>query len=193
MSFWHQHTSFPEVLSLTLETRSSSPQGYRDLGRGLGRAIEAYFPCAAEATSYCTAGTSAAGCQAALSACGTPSASAPSGFGLVAAGVEGQRAGLYFFGANGRQAAPWGNGSSTQCVAPPVARAGVLAAAGSAGACDGWFHQDLNALWCAGCPKPSKNPGAGAVVQAQLWYRDPGSTSNQTTSLSDALEFTVAP
>jgi hypothetical protein len=30
-------------------------------------------------------------------------------------------------------------------------------------------------------------------VQAQLWYRDPDSTSNQTTSLSNALEFAVAP
>ena len=36
-------------------------------------------------------------------------------------------------------------------------------------------------------------PGAGAVVQAQLWYRDPLNTSNQTTSLSDATEFVVAP
>ena len=35
--------------------------------------------------------------------------------------------------------------------------------------------------------------GAGTVVQAQLWYRDPQNTSNQTTSLSDAIEFTVAP
>ena len=40
-------------------------------------------------------------------------------------------------------------------------------------------------------PSPPKNPGAGAVVQAQLWYRDPLSTSNQTTSLSDAIEFVV--
>ena len=37
------------------------------------------------------------------------------------------------------------------------------------------------------------NPGAGAIVQAQLWYRDPVSTSNQTTSLSDAIEFCVSP
>jgi len=27
----------------------------------------------------------------------------------------------------------------------------------------------------------------------QLWFRDPQNTSNQTTSLSDALEFTMAP
>ena len=35
--------------------------------------------------------------------------------------------------------------------------------------------------------------GPGAVVQAQLWYRDPGSTSNQKTSLSDAIEPVLVP
>jgi hypothetical protein len=30
-------------------------------------------------------------------------------------------------------------------------------------------------------------------MQAQMWYRDPGSSSNQTSSMSDAIEFTVAP
>jgi hypothetical protein len=30
-------------------------------------------------------------------------------------------------------------------------------------------------------------------VEIQLWFRDPQSTSNQTTSLSDAGEFTMAP
>jgi hypothetical protein len=44
--------------------------------------------------------------------------------------------------------------------------------------------QDLNAIWCPTCPTPQQNPGAYATVQAL-------STSNQTTSLSDALQFTV--
>ena len=141
-------------------------------------------------TSYCTAGTSAAGCTAQLSATGAPSASAPSGFTLQASGVEGQKDGLFFFGTSGRQANPWGSGTSYQCVVPPVVRAGLLTGAGTLGQCDGAFAQDLNALWTA---KPNKNPGAGALVQAQLWYRDPQNTSNQTTSLSDALEFAVNP
>jgi len=29
------------------------------------------------------------------------------------------------------------------------------------------------------------------VVQAQLWHRDPGNTSSQTTALSDAIEFAI--
>jgi hypothetical protein len=143
--------------------------------------------------AYCTPGTSASGCQAQISAAGTPSASASSGFVLSATGVEGSKDGLFFFGTNGRQANPWGNGTSFQCVVPPVRRAGLLAGAGTTGQCDGAFSQDLNALWCPTCPKPLKNPGAGALVQAQLWYRDPFNTSNQTTSLSDAIEFCVAP
>jgi hypothetical protein len=143
--------------------------------------------------SYCTSGTSASGCNATLSAAGNASASAPSGFVLTASDVEGAKDGLVFFGTNGRQAKPWGSGTSYQCVVPPVSRAGLLIGSGTAGQCDGWFAQDLNALWCPTCPKSLKNPGAGAVVQAQLWYRDPWNTSNQTTSLSDALEFTVAP
>jgi choice-of-anchor B domain-containing protein len=149
-------------------------------------------PCGGT-VNYCTAGSSASGCQAAVSATGTPSASAFSGFTLDAANVEGAKDALFFFGSNGRQANAWGSGSSFQCVAPPVKRGGLLTGVGTAGACDGSFSQDLNALWCSVCPAPLKNPGAGAQVQAQLWYRDPFNTSNQTTSLSDAIEFTVAP
>ena len=140
--------------------------------------------------AYCTGGTSASGCTALLSTVGTPSATAASGFDLVATGVEGQKDGLFFFGANGRQANAWGNGTSFQCVVLPVKRAGLLAGSGTQGACDGSFVQDLNARWTA---QPAQNPGTGAVVQAQLWYRDPQSTSNQTTSLSDAVEFVTCP
>jgi hypothetical protein len=145
------------------------------------------------ATSYCTAGTSAGGCRALLSATGAPSASAASGFDLSAAGVEGQKDGLFFFGTSGRQANPWGNGSSFQCVVPPVSRTGLLPGTGTSGACDGTFARDLNALWCPACPQPAKNPGAGTTVQAQLWYRDPLNTSNRTTSLSDGAEFVLGP
>jgi hypothetical protein len=144
-------------------------------------------------STYCRAGTSASGCTAAIFASGLPSASAPSGFYLTATDVEGAKDGLFFFGTNGQQANPWGNGTSYQCVVPPVVRTPTMAGAGTIGLCDGSLALDLNALWCPICPKPAKNPGAGAVVQAQLWYRDPLSTSNQTTSLSDAIEFAVAP
>ena len=148
-------------------------------------------PCAtAETVSYCTAGTSASGCQAFIFTSGVPSATGTTGFHLNAGGVEGAKDGLFFTGTNGQQANVWGNGTSFQCVVPPVKRAGLLTASGNSGSCDGFFAQDLHARWVA---KPAQNPGAGAVMQAQLWYRDPMNTSNQTTSLSNAVEFTVAP
>jgi hypothetical protein len=146
-----------------------------------------------EPATYCTPGISAGGCQASLSATGRASATSTTGFVLDAAGVEGSKDGLFFFGSNGRQASAWGSGTSYQCVVPPLVRTPLLAGVGTTGACDGAFQLDLNALWCPGCPKSGKNPGAGAVVQAQLWYRDPQNTSNQTTSLSDAIEFNVCP
>ena len=144
-------------------------------------------------SSYCTAGTSASGCRAMLSPAGTPSATLPSGFVLTVGNMEGQKSGIFFYASNGRQANPWGNGTSFQCVTPPLRRAGLLPGSGTTGACDGSFSQDLNARWCPTCPKPQHNPGAGAIVQAQCWYRDPFSTSNVTSSLSDAIEFCVAP
>jgi len=142
------------------------------------------------AVSYCTAGTSASGCKALTFASGVPSATAASGFELYACGVEGNKDGLFFVGTNGRQANSWGNGTSYQCVVPPVKRAGLLTGTGTNGACDGFFSQDMTAHWTT---KPAQNPGAGTVAQAQFWYRDPTNTSNQTTSLSNAIEFTVAP
>ena len=113
-----------------------------------------------------------------------------SGYSVSVLQVEGGKDGLFYFGTNGRQAKPWGNGTSLQCVVPPVKRGGQVPPFGTNGACDGFYSQDLNAKWTA---QPAQNPGAGAVVQAQLWYRDPLNTSNQTTSFSEALEFWVAP
>jgi hypothetical protein len=50
---------------------------------------------------YCTSGTSGAGCAATMSATGFASASSTSGFVLTATNVEGQRAGLVFYGLSG--------------------------------------------------------------------------------------------
>jgi hypothetical protein len=142
--------------------------------------------------AYCTPGTSASACLAAISASGVPSATKPHGFRLYAGTVEGGKDGMFFYGANGQQAVPWGTGF--QCVAPPVKRAGLLAGVGTASACDGFLAQDLNALWCPTCPKPPHNPGPGATIQAQFWYRDPWNTATtKGTTMSDAIEFVVEP
>ena len=139
---------------------------------------------------YCTAGKTTNGCAARLCSTGSPSATAATGFVVSAENVEGDKLGLLYFGANGQQATAWGNGGSFQCVVPPVVRAGLTSSGGIAGTCSGTFSFDLNQLWTQ---QPHKRPTAGTVVQAQLWFRDPGNTSNQSTSLSDALRFPVAP
>jgi hypothetical protein len=66
-----------------------------------------------------------------------------------------------------------------------------MTGSGGAGTCNGSFTLDLNAFWwTANAPKV---PAAGQEVSLQLWYRDPQNTSNQTTSFSDALQWTVCP
>jgi hypothetical protein len=158
--------------------------------------------CESSPVNYCTAGKSTSGCQAMISATGTSSATASNGFLLKAGNVEGSNAGvsgLFYYGVNGRQANPWGNPAmnctSFQCVTPPTLRGALLNGGGSNGNCDGSFVYDLNARWTQ---KPSHNPGAGATVQAQLWYRDPqnpcqGAMAQSTTALSNAIEWNVCP
>ena len=149
-------------------------------------------PGAVSAT-YCTAGTSALGCQAVLTGLGDPSPTAGSGFTVTVDDVNGNTVGALFYGQNGRMALPWGNGTSWRCVVPPVKRLPLYATSGSSGTCEGGFSDDLNALWCATCPKPAKAPVVGQKLQMQFWYRDPLNTSNQTSGFSSALEADVCP
>jgi hypothetical protein len=161
---------------------------------GVSNAGGAYvFVQSSAPTTYCTAGTSASGCRAAISANGTASATATEGFFTVATGVEGDKNGLFLYGTGTPTANPWGSGTSLRCFAPPVSRGSLGAGQGDAGTCDGWFVEDLNARWCPTCPRPQHNPGAGNTVRGQLWYRDPFNTSNQPTGFSDAFEAVVAP
>jgi hypothetical protein len=154
-------------------------------------AVQAFAGCPSTPFAYCTAGTTASGCKALLSASGTPSVSASSGFVVSAQGVEGAKNGLFFYGFSGAQANQWGNGSSYQCVVPPFMRAGLLPGTGTSGACDGSFAQDFNAYWSGA--NPSKVPAVGQRVNLQLWHRNPINTSNQTSSFSDALELCAGP
>ena len=142
-------------------------------------------------TVYCAPGTSEKGCKALIEYAGSASATAKTGMDLRVTGVQGLKDGLFFFGTSGRMATSWGNGTSFMCVFPPVQRTPNITGTGTKNKCDGVSTLDINALWCPTCPKPAINPGMGAVVQAQFWYRDPMNTSNQTTSLSDAIEFIV--
>jgi hypothetical protein len=185
----------------------SSPTGYFNevaffgdtIVVGSGGALPFEYSTLACWDRYGASGASGGGCRATMYANGVASASAPSGFTLVGAYAEADKSGLFFFGTGGRQSVPWGNPAkgctSVQGVAPPMKRGPLLQSMAGIGACNANFTYDLNAHWTS---NPLHNPGAGATVQAQLWLRDPNSPcaatrARATTSLSDAIEFSVAP
>lgn len=105
-----------------------------------------------------------------------PSASATSGFTLVATGVEGQKSGLLFYGTSGAKASVWYLDS--QCVVREIAYAAHgLAVVGRdrGGLRDGALTLDL-AAWLAAHPAALGQPlVAGEFLLRQGWF--PGSRS----------------
>jgi hypothetical protein len=166
--------------------------GAKLLSNALKHAATGGGACTGGPTVYCTTSTTTAGCNPAMAASGTPSASASSGFTLSCTGVEGQRSGLIFYGISGPNASPWATGStSTLCVKAPTQRTVVQSSGGTLLACDGQFAIDFLAYMAA-------NPGAlgqpiapGQVFHTQAWFRDP--PAPKTTNLSDGLTFSLCP
>ncbi|MCC7012785.1 MAG: proprotein convertase P-domain-containing protein [Planctomycetes bacterium] len=148
--------------------------------------------CASTTVSYCTPGTSTNGCNATMSATGTPSISGGAGsFVLTASGVEGQKNGLIFYGITGRSNANWGTGTSFLCVKAPTQRTDFLSTGGNVGACDGSLSLDFFGFMNTHIGALGQPIAAGQVFNAQAWYRDP--PAPKTTNMSDGIEFTLAP
>jgi hypothetical protein len=143
-------------------------------------------------TSYCTSGTTSHGCVPAISATGTASASATSGFKISVTQVEGQRTGLIFYGIQGQVASPWSAASTSfLCVKSPLQRMSASSSGGTSGLCDGVLIEDWNS-YRAAHPSALGQPFAGGeTVWAQGWFRDPPGL--KTTKLSNGLVFAVAP
>ncbi len=143
-------------------------------------------------TTYCTAGTSSSGCFAAASATGQPSASFANSCVININDVEGQKAGVVFYGVTGQLASPWGSGSSSfLCVKSPTQRTLSQNSGGTVGTCSGVLSLDWNAYQFSH-PSALGSPfSAGQKVYVQGWFRDP--PAPKTTNLSDALELTVVP
>lgn len=137
--------------------------------------------------TYCTAGTSAAGCAGALSGAGTPSASQPAGFVVTATGLAGSTRGLVLSGIGGRDAHPFGGGGSLLCLHGRAQHSAPAPTGGTPGACDGSLALDLAQLGGGGAPVGFR---AGARVQLQAAFRDPVSGR---PVLTNALELTVCP
>lgn len=144
--------------------------------------------------AFCTAGTTTTGCVPSISATAQPSATLASACTIAVANVEGQKAGLLFYGTNntGFAALPWGLGSSSfLCVKPPTQRMISQSSGGLANSCTGSLAQNWNAFQTA-YPGSLGNPfSAGNKVFVQAWFRDP--PAPKTTNLSNALELTLIP
>jgi tetratricopeptide (TPR) repeat protein len=143
-------------------------------------------------STYCTAGTTTNGCNASMSASGTPSVAASSGFTLTCSNVEGQKFGLIFYGVNGPKPTVWGPGSTSYlCVKAPVQRTPPESSGGTAGACDGSFSIDFLSYLSTHPGALGQPFAAGQCVHAQTWFRDPPAPG--TTNLSNGLQFTTMP
>jgi murein DD-endopeptidase MepM/ murein hydrolase activator NlpD len=160
-------------------------------GSAAGPTAIARFP---DVSTYCTAGTTSSGCVPSIGATGVPSASAGSGFAITVASVEGQRAGLIFYGVDNSNFTPvaWAPASSSfRCVRNPVQRTLVQLSGGTAGSCDGALGLDWNA-YVASQPFALGSPFLlPREAFAQAWFRDPMAPDG--SNLSDALRFVACP
>ncbi len=152
--------------------------------------IRANGPDGPTAEVYGAAKVNSAGCAPSLTLSGSPSASAGSGFTLTAAQVLNHKSGLFFYSLNGRQSVPFGGGQLL--VTPPLRRSGALNSNGSPSGvdCSGSFSFDFNA-WIASGVDPALT--AGATVDGQFWYRDPGFLPPNAIGLTRGAHFGVAP
>jgi hypothetical protein len=143
-------------------------------------------------TAYCTAGTTASGCTASISASGEPDVAHSAACQITIQSVEGQRSGIVFYGLTALPQ-PWCamGGTSFLCVKPPTQRTAAQSSGGTAGQCDGALALDWNAFQLASPSALGQPWSAGAKAYVQGWFRDPSSC--KTTSLSDALELTYQP
>jgi hypothetical protein len=148
--------------------------------------------CGSPSINYCTAGTTTNGCLASIGAAGVASVSQSSGFVVAATQVEGQKAGLVFYGLSGASATPWlGGSSSFLCVKSPTQRSPTLASGGVAGACNGVLALDLLAYLNSNPSSLGQPFGGGEALFLQAWFRDPGAPSG--TNLSNGLCVVLAP
>ena len=141
-------------------------------------------------TTYCTAKVNTQGCVPAIDGTGNAGFSDPGPFAINAVNVLNQKPAIFFYGLNGRAAAPFLGG--TLCVLPPVRRSPVLLSAGNPPPddCSGSYSFDFNA-WTQTGQDPALM--VGDRVNGQYWTRDPAQPDGTGAGLTDAIEFELCP
>ncbi len=123
---------------------------------------------------YCANASSSSGCQPRIEALGSPRASETSGFTVRVTQMNGQRAGMLFYGL-APTAVPWAPplNPSTMCVEGQRQRMGVTLSSGNLNLCNGVIARDVLA-WAAATPGALATPfSAGTTLYFQGWMRDP--------------------
>jgi hypothetical protein len=162
-------------------------------GSFAGLALAGPAGCPTPAT-YCTAGTTTNGCNASIGATGTPTIGQTSGFSIGVSNVEGQKAGIVFYGIDntGFTPTPWAVGSTSfLCVKAPTQRMTTQSSGGTAGQCNGALSIDWLAYIAANPGALGTPLSAGQEFFGQAWFRDP--PAPKTTNLSNAIRWTVCP
>ena len=136
-------------------------------------------------STYCTSKVNSQGCLPAIGWVGSaPSASAGSGFDVIATNTLDNKNGLFFYG-YAPKASQFQGG--WLCVQAPIKRTGVQSSGGTS-PCGGQFTYDFNAHIASGI---DPNLMAGTTVYGQYWSRDPQSSFN--TNRTDAIQMTICP
>ncbi|MBM3990757.1 MAG: hypothetical protein FJ298_07080 [Planctomycetes bacterium] len=175
-------------LSFTDDGKIASRVSFSD---ATGAIVVVNYPPNSLPTAYCTGGTTTNGCVASMSANANPKIDHSNAVTVAVSGVEGQKAGLIYYGLN-RHLAPWcsSGGTSFLCVKAPTQRTAVQDSGGTANSCDGTMTLNWSALQSGGTMLGSPF-AAGNKVDVQAWFRDP--TACRTTNLSNAVELTYQP
>lgn len=154
--------------------------------------FEALDISTAPPTPFCTSSTTTNGCSPSMTASGSPSASASSGFNLLCTNVEGSKTGLIFYSISGEFPQPWAAGSTSfLCVKTPTQRTPASSTGGSPAQCNGALGLDFAAFMTANPGALGQPISAGQTFHAQTWFRDP--PAPKTTNLSNGLRFTLLP